>query len=290
MEQKKVTPLTVAKATAIKDTVENKCEHCRGVRAQEVHHIKFRKHGGQNWEDNLIALCGTCHKDAHDFILTEDELRNDISKRTDKQIYRIKRILQNVRAPKNDNSQEESYSSNTNDSIVKNDFVSESSSVHPKINTIKMQVCKGLLEGKNVIQLSKIIYPDREQGKSTYHLMYRQVQEVEKDGLIRVVQKPTSESDYTDVKIEEITDGVFGLKKANKVATSKKRNAKRETAVVAICDEGLTFEEAALKYDHMGDGERDGSQKVGNLVKRHIDLAIKDGNIVKNDDGTYSRT
>jgi len=66
-------------------------------------------------------------------------------------------------------------------------------------------------------------------------------------------------------------------------------NAKRETAVAAICDEGLTFEEAAEKYDHMGDGERDGNQKVGNLVKRHIDLAIKDGNVVKNDDGTYSR-
>ena len=66
-------------------------------------------------------------------------------------------------------------------------------------------------------------------------------------------------------------------------------NAKRETAVTAICDEGLTFEQAAEKYDHMGDGERDGSQKIGNLVKRHIDLSIKDGNVVKNDDGTYSR-
>lgn len=66
-------------------------------------------------------------------------------------------------------------------------------------------------------------------------------------------------------------------------------NAKRETAVAAICDEGLTFEEAAEKYDHKGDGERDGSQKIGNLVKRHIDLSIKDGNVVKNDDGTYSR-
>ena len=49
------------------------------------------------------------------------------------------------------------------------------------------------------------------------------------------------------------------------------------------------LDEAAEKYDHKGDGERDGSQKIGNLVKRHIDLSIKDGNVVKNDDGTYSR-
>jgi len=66
--------------------------------------------------------------------------------------------------------------------------------------------------------------------------------------------------------------------------------ATRAQVITAICDEGLSFEEAALKYDHMGDGERSGKQKVGTLVKRHIDLAIKeDGTVVKNDDGTYSR-
>lgn len=63
----------------------------------------------------------------------------------------------------------------------------------------------------------------------------------------------------------------------------------RDQVIAAICDDGLTFAEAAEKYDHMGNGERDGSQKVGNLVKRHIDLAVKDGSVSKNDDGTYSR-
>lgn len=63
----------------------------------------------------------------------------------------------------------------------------------------------------------------------------------------------------------------------------------REQVISAICDDGLSFAEAAEKYDHKGDGERAGSQKVGNLVKRHIDLAIKAGNVVKNDDGTYTR-
>lgn len=63
----------------------------------------------------------------------------------------------------------------------------------------------------------------------------------------------------------------------------------REQVITAICDDGLSFADAAEKYDHMGNGERDGSQKIGNLVKRHIDLAVKDGNVIKNDDGTYSR-
>ena len=72
-------------------------------------------------------------------------------------------------------------------------------------------------------------------------------------------------------------------------------NAKRETAVAAICDEGLTFEEAALKYDHMGSAERPeytgkNPQSVGHLVKRHLDLSVtEDKTVVKNADGTYSR-
>ena len=67
-----------------------------------------------------------------------------------------------------------------------------------------------------------------------------------------------------------------------------------EQAVAAICDEGLTFEQAALKYDHMGGAERpeydgDKPQKVGHLVGRHITGAIKKGTVVKNENGTYSR-
>lgn len=71
--------------------------------------------------------------------------------------------------------------------------------------------------------------------------------------------------------------------------------ATRAQAVAAICDEGLTFEEAALKYDHMGKAERpeytgEHPQKVGYLVKRHLDLSVtEDKTVVKNADGTYSR-
>ena len=63
----------------------------------------------------------------------------------------------------------------------------------------------------------------------------------------------------------------------------------REQAIIAVCDEGLSFEAAATKYDHMGDGERNGSQKIGNLVGRHIGLAVGEGAVIKNTDGTYSR-
>ena len=63
----------------------------------------------------------------------------------------------------------------------------------------------------------------------------------------------------------------------------------REQAINAVCDEGLTFEAAAEKYDHMGDGERTGKQKIGYLVGRHIKLSVAEGKVVDNGDGTYSR-
>ena len=45
---------------------ERTCQHCgkQNVRL-EVHHIKFRSQGGSDRPDNLITLCGKCHKDLH---------------------------------------------------------------------------------------------------------------------------------------------------------------------------------------------------------------------------------
>jgi len=63
----------------------------------------------------------------------------------------------------------------------------------------------------------------------------------------------------------------------------------REQVINAICDDGLSFEEAAEKFDHMGKGERAGLQKVGHLVGRHVKLAVGDGTVIDNNDGTYSR-
>lgn len=87
-----------------------------------------------------------------------------------------------------------------------------------------------------------------------------------------------------------LTGGAKSVGTGTGTGTGRGRSSgTRDQVITAICDDGLSFAEAAEKYDHMGNGERDGSQKVGNLVKRHIDLAVKAGNVNKNDDGTYSR-
>ena len=106
-------------------------------------------------------------------------------------------------------------------------------------------------------------------------------------------------SDALIVKIGETAAKMLtGSVKATGTGTGKGRGKgggkSREQAIVAVCDEGLSFEAAATKYDHMGGAERpeydgDKPQKVGYLVGRHIGLAIGEGKVVKNEDGTYSR-
>jgi len=65
--------------------------------------------------------------------------------------------------------------------------------------------------------------------------------------------------------------------------------ASREQVIQAVCDEKLTFAQAAEKHDHKGSKERTGEQKVGFLVGRHIALAVAEGTVIKNTDGSYSR-
>ena len=63
----------------------------------------------------------------------------------------------------------------------------------------------------------------------------------------------------------------------------------REQVIAAVCDDNMSFADAAEKFDHMGKGERDGSQKIGHLVGRHIKLAIGENTVTDNGDGTYTR-
>lgn len=103
--------------------------------------------------------------------------------------------------------------------------------------------------------------------------------------------------DNYDALVEKVGETaakmLTGGAKATGTGTGKGRGKgggkSREQAIIAVCDEGLSFEAAATKYDHMGDGERNGKQKVGYLVGRHIGLAVGEGTVVKNDNGTYSR-
>jgi 5-methylcytosine-specific restriction endonuclease McrA len=42
-----------------------KCQACGSMRHLQVHHKQFRSHSGHDSEENLITLCGECHKLAH---------------------------------------------------------------------------------------------------------------------------------------------------------------------------------------------------------------------------------
>jgi 5-methylcytosine-specific restriction endonuclease McrA len=49
------------------------CELC-GLRASDLHHIKYKSRGGKNNIENLIALCRNCHTLAHSEKIKESEL------------------------------------------------------------------------------------------------------------------------------------------------------------------------------------------------------------------------
>ncbi len=42
-----------------------RCQSCGSLINLQVHHRKFRSHGGNDCEDNLITLCNACHKTLH---------------------------------------------------------------------------------------------------------------------------------------------------------------------------------------------------------------------------------
>jgi len=41
------------------------CEGCGTKRAQDVHHLVTRSHGGKDEIENLIGVCRDCHSKAH---------------------------------------------------------------------------------------------------------------------------------------------------------------------------------------------------------------------------------
>ena len=50
------------------------CEVC-GLKATDIHHIKYKSRGGKDEIENLMALCRSCHDKAHQEILQETELK-----------------------------------------------------------------------------------------------------------------------------------------------------------------------------------------------------------------------
>lgn len=47
------------------ERADGMCENCKYHKADDVHHIVFRSHGGTSELSNLICLCRACHHDAH---------------------------------------------------------------------------------------------------------------------------------------------------------------------------------------------------------------------------------
>ena len=50
------------------------CEMC-GSTAVDIHHIRYRSHGGTDHPSNLAALCRDCHNMAHDVAEYNDRIR-----------------------------------------------------------------------------------------------------------------------------------------------------------------------------------------------------------------------
>ena len=58
------------------------CEFCGKKNCwTNTHHIKSKGAGGDDTEDNLIELCGVCHRRAHDGIISKQELREKVKRR-----------------------------------------------------------------------------------------------------------------------------------------------------------------------------------------------------------------
>ena len=57
------------------DDKKHDCEYCGRKNCwTNTHHIKSKGSGGNDTEDNLIELCGTCHRLVHDGIIKKKEL------------------------------------------------------------------------------------------------------------------------------------------------------------------------------------------------------------------------
>ena len=58
------------------------CEFCGKKNCwTNTHHIKSKGAGGDDTEDNLIELCGVCHRKVHDGIISKQELREKVKRR-----------------------------------------------------------------------------------------------------------------------------------------------------------------------------------------------------------------
>lgn len=64
------------------DDKKHNCEYCGKKNCYtNKHHIVTKGSGGNDTEDNLIELCGECHRKTHDGIISKEELLKIIKRR-----------------------------------------------------------------------------------------------------------------------------------------------------------------------------------------------------------------
>ncbi len=64
------------------DDKKHNCEYCGKKNCYtNTHHIRSKGAGGDDTENNLIELCGDCHRKAHDGLMSKRELLKIVERR-----------------------------------------------------------------------------------------------------------------------------------------------------------------------------------------------------------------
>lgn len=64
---------------------KHNCEYCGKKNCwTNKHHIKSKGASGDDTEDNLIELCGVCHRAVHDGIIKKEDLLRIVKKRNNR--------------------------------------------------------------------------------------------------------------------------------------------------------------------------------------------------------------
>lgn len=67
------------------DDKKHDCEYCGKKNCwTNKHHIKSKGASGDDTEDNLIELCGVCHRAVHDGIIKKEDLLRIVKKRNNR--------------------------------------------------------------------------------------------------------------------------------------------------------------------------------------------------------------
>jgi 5-methylcytosine-specific restriction endonuclease McrA len=68
-----------------------KCQYCRRLPAQHIHHMRGVAKGGSNRETNLVRLCGICHQRVTSGEITTEQLKRRLGIKITKRKKTIKR-------------------------------------------------------------------------------------------------------------------------------------------------------------------------------------------------------